>query len=399
MLPQNSKRLSFLVTMLCLVGIVTIFLVEAILRLTLPTLVSPELETTLCVFPPKTHRRFQAPPGVLPGINGPTIFSTNSLGIRGDETSAADQYRILCIGGSATECMYLDDSRTWPYLLQQCLSRRCGSHGKIWVGNIGKSGLNTVDHIIQVKRQVPSLPTSNCLLLLIGVNDCIATLMGSKCSVNAFDPEKREANLFFHVDDYIKNYKDFKTWPIRRTAIWSFARLTRNTFCRTPDYQDDEAAFYVTKRKTRASATRIIDHLPSLDLALQRYRINLVEIKRLADSMKVRLVLVTRPTMWRKDLDTFPASLLWIGGICNDQGNPQAYYSVGALAAAMELFNSTLIDFCNEAHVEFIDLASHVPESTSAFYDDCHFNDDGSIIISKIVCSYLQDSICRNTSN
>ena len=72
---------------------------------------------------------------VMPGISGRRKhFTINDRGIRGDAFSEDQQYRILAIGGSTTECFYQDDSEAWPYLLQERLS--AGLARKVWVGSL-----------------------------------------------------------------------------------------------------------------------------------------------------------------------------------------------------------------------------------------------------------------------
>ncbi len=326
----------------------------------------------------------------MPGIEGSTRFSTNSLGIRGDEISDTDHYRILCIGGSTTECIYLDDDTAWPALLDKYLNRTCGSHGKIWVGNTGRSALNTLDHIIQMKCQVPTLPRIDCVVLLIGINDCVQTLRGSP---DAFDPEKKQDKLFMNVGE-----NDFSARPIGQSAIGALPRLLRGIW-RSEGYQDYAAEFYVRERRQRASARRIVDTLPNLDFALKRYRHSLRRIKQIADTRHWRLVLMTQPTMWKEGLTNEEKALLWLGDVRDSQGKTRAYYSVAALGRAMDLFNSTLGDFCAVANIECIDLADQVPKSTKAFYDDCHFNEAGARVVAKLICDHLGESICSHISN
>jgi hypothetical protein len=51
---------------------------------------------------------FKPDPALLPGISGDSRFDVDSDGIRGDEMPRGDAYRILAVGGSTTECLYLD---------------------------------------------------------------------------------------------------------------------------------------------------------------------------------------------------------------------------------------------------------------------------------------------------
>src|SRR5437867_3747247 len=62
---------------------------------------------------------------ILPGIVGQTHFTTESHGLRYPREIAVPKpsgtYRIFCVGGSTTECTYLDDEAAWPARVEQAL--------------------------------------------------------------------------------------------------------------------------------------------------------------------------------------------------------------------------------------------------------------------------------------
>ena len=130
-------------------------------------LVSSQGGPDINVWPPHLNIVFRPDPDILPGVQGDARFVINSSGIRGDELADDQNYRILAIGGSTTECAYLDQGETWPYLLQNRLARVMGQ--KVWVGNVGKSGMNTRDHILHTKYLLPQFPKIDAVLLLVGV--------------------------------------------------------------------------------------------------------------------------------------------------------------------------------------------------------------------------------------
>ena len=75
------------------------------------------------VWPPGLGYTFRPSPEIMPGIEGDSRFSINDDGLRGYPLSNGEAYRILAIGGSTTECLYLDDAEAWPYLWQTILRR------------------------------------------------------------------------------------------------------------------------------------------------------------------------------------------------------------------------------------------------------------------------------------
>ena len=62
------------------------------------------------VWPPNLEETFHPAHEAAPGIAGPSRVTINPLGIRGDDFSARNRYRLLAVGGSTTLSIYLDDS-------------------------------------------------------------------------------------------------------------------------------------------------------------------------------------------------------------------------------------------------------------------------------------------------
>lgn len=89
----------------------------------------------------------------LRGVSRNGRHSTNAWGLRGDAPPPPDagSYRIITVGGSTTQCFYLDDHKTWPYLLQMKLRRG-------WVEDV-------------VARIRP-----DAIIVLAGINDLLYSL-------------------------------------------------------------------------------------------------------------------------------------------------------------------------------------------------------------------------------
>jgi len=96
-------------------------------------------------------------------------YSRNSLGFRGPEPtdSISRLNSIITIGGSTTECRFLSDSLTWPYLLSKALK---DSIPGLWVNNAGIDGHSTFGHLHLLREYVLKLKPKY-ILFLTGVND------------------------------------------------------------------------------------------------------------------------------------------------------------------------------------------------------------------------------------
>jgi len=109
-----------------------------------------------------------------------------------------------------------------------------------------------------------------------------------------------------------------------------------------------------------------------------------------AEARHARTIFMTQPAMWKPDLPKELSDLLLFGGVGpSHRESGHEYYSVEALFEGMRMYNETLIAICRARNVECVDLASLLPQDTTVFYDDCHFNDSGSRRVATILAEYI----------
>lgn len=336
------------------------------------------------VWAPNYEASFQPIPEVLVGIHGESRVKANSQGIRGDELGPDAGLRILAIGGSTTECLYLDQSETWPARLQEDLAQTLPGH-RVWVGNAGRSGLNTREHIFQLRHLLVELPDLDAVVFLIGINDLGLKLRQDtehdphELDRPGADREYMNRAFALHPDRDVAWYK--------RTAIYHIARRIK---WRLDDSQTDavdtEGRLYQTWRQQRIQATNIRTELPDLTDALDEYQRNVNELIDIGESHGVRLIFLTQPTTWKAGLAKDIEALMTGGrGRSEDE-----FYAVDALAKGIELYNQKLIEVCKARGVEYFDIASLLPKDASIFFDDSHYNESGAEKFASVLADYLQ---------
>ena len=350
-------------------------------------------DTRYYVFPPNLHRAFKPMPYAMPGIEGISRFITNSQGIRGDEFLADDAYEILTVGGSTTACVYLDQSECWPYLLQQKLNQDQHQH-KVWVGSVGKSGLNTQHHVVQMKYLLNQYPNIDAVTVLVGINDFLVRLAkGENYDPHFLDRPGAEDELVSTIFARFPERKQ-RTLPwYKRTALWRVAKaiktgktlwhLERNLTHRE-NVEDEAGRWYVEERKKRRLAALKKD-LPPLTSALEEYSRNINTLIQLARDRSIRIIFLTQPSMWKPGLSKESSNLCWMGASHYEK----EYYSIEALATGMKMYNRTLLKVCKAQQIECLDLASLLPRDTSSFYDDAHFNERGAEKVAGILAHYM----------
>jgi len=362
------------------VSLLSVFLLgEIILRSLLPS------QDRFYVWQPNFKVTLQPDPQLIPGISGPAVFSTNSDGFRGDEFADEHTRRILAIGGSTTECLYLDDTEAWPYLLQKRLSESGGV--PVWIGNAGRAGRNSRDHLLQLKYLLPQYPAIDTVIILIGSND-----LHIRISDRNYDPQTTMKPTF--EKDYMRRAfaiipSDKPPYHYTRLGWWRVLKKFKNVYLdKAADvpFMDTTGGSFASWRQFRRNAEEIVDDVPDLASALGEYRRNLNSVIDIAQSRSIRLILMTQPTIWRRDLPEEETEMLWGGGVDKFQlGLGKKYYSPSSLAAAMKQYNDLLLDVCSDRGIDCIDLANELPKDKTVFYDDVHFNESGAKQVAEIL--------------
>jgi lysophospholipase L1-like esterase len=377
------KQYLFNIFLHCIFIVATLLICEVVLRFALPT--------GYYIWQPHRKKIFKPRPGIMPGISGESRFAINSLGIRGDELRPADTYRILAMGDSTAECLYLDQSETWPYLIQRTLNENTPNQN-VWVGNAGRSGFTTRHHIMAMRYLPLREMKIDTVILLIGLSD-----LGLRLAHNEhYDPNflakpKAEEILVAQTfsGGYFINPNDSF---FKKTFIWKVLKK-KGTLLVQPaqgNVQDVAGEMVITRRKQRQSAKEIRNKLPDLSSGLREYATNINKIIDMAKEKSVRLIFMTQPTMWKHGLSDKLKAFLGGGGAGDAQnGNGKAYYSLEALEKGIEKYNHTLLKICRVRLVECIDLSSMLEKDTSVFYDDAHFNGSGARKVARVLSDYI----------
>lgn len=363
----------------------TLLLAEGLLRLIYPD------TQQLYVWQPNLQHTFYPDSAILNGIYGPSRFSINAQGFRGAVFTNNGTKKYLCIGGSTTECLYLDDTETWTALLQDSLNAKAGITAYT-MGSIGKSGCTTREHYIQLKYYVPQLGRVDGIIMMIGINDLMKRLSRDTLFENnfVFTPavEDSVVNTIF-----LKHSRSNGTTWWRSTALFQLLQgaLHKAQPVKWENVQDDKGEIYRQWRSYRQQAVNTIDTLPDLTAALKEYTRNLQLLYNTAQQQHLPLVLITQPVLYTDSLSLAAQRLLWMGGTGNfQQQGGSRYYSPCVLQQAMQLYNLQLKTFCaGKAGIKFIDLATALNGDTSVMYDDCHFTEYGARRVAAIISEQL----------
>lgn len=354
--------------------LLSLFIAEGVLRLIYP------VQANYYVWQPNLQHTFEPDTIVFSGVHGSSNFTINSEGYRG-KPFHAKLSNYLTLGGSTTECLYLDDKETWQALISDDI-----------IGSIGKSGCTTRENYIQLKYYVPQVANVYGVILMVGLNDMLKRLSRDTLFEPDFKFTPAVEDSFKHTIFLKTGRSAGKTWW-RRTAIFYALQQALHNAQKVEwqTVQDDRGEVYKTWRTKRQQAAAIIDTLPDLTAALNEYERNLALIYEQAKTQKLKLLLINQAALYKDTMSAYEQGLLWMGGKGDFQADGKhAYYSPRALNKALQLYNQRMKQFCKDKPgIIFIDLAAQLPRDTSVFYDDCHFNESGARKVAEIVVHHL----------
>ena len=339
---------------------VSLILAELILRIVLPS----------SIFHPSLDLRPNIRLEIVndtPGVTAISYHTTNSLGLRGEEPPENwDEYfTIITVGGSTTHCFYMDDQKTWPHHLQENLRAFIDN---AWVGNGGLIGNSTRGHIVFMREVIPRL-NPDMVIVLCGINDL---------------------GLSFKPHLLLKGLP----WERASLGDWILAssRLVQ-VFSRWKQILFDDVTV-ITKNLPRQYCPVLLDSPEDqhpLDLrtrlpSLPEYESNIRTIIRQSRESNVKNVFLTQPLLmedneyWRNR----EGKSIYLG-------ESAVVYSGATVWKMLDIFNTELMQICQEEGVPCFDLANSLGHEDVFFIDDMHFSEAGTCEVAILVSRFLQE--------
>lgn len=284
----------------------------------------------------------------LKGLSLKSNYRINSLGLRGPEPSATF-LGVLCIGGTTTECVFLDDSKTWPSQLMASLNE-AKSNQAIWVANAGQGSLATGHHL-RFLEESPLTSQFDYVIFLTGLNDLLRSLRG-------LDSGDVSPPLF------------------DRLAVLELAQRVWNGHLGMGLISDSSGTKLTLFRRLQPHTKDYV--IPDLTAATAAYRRRLNELIDECRRRKITPVFLTQPVTGsvklRRRLDLAEAR------------------NVDLLAEMIDLYNAALIDVCASRNVEVVDLSS-MTGVDRYFCDHYNFSEAGAAEVARLVAEQLRAQI------
>ncbi|WP_422355827.1 SGNH/GDSL hydrolase family protein [Roseivirga pacifica] len=304
----------------------------------------------------------------LPGFKNydkQVTVTTNNLGFRYQKDlytnkKSDDEFRIFAIGGSTTECSFLNDGDDWPSLLaKQMNDVFLGKN--ISVINTGQSGHNISDHLHLVIQQLIHL-NPDLFIVYAGVNDLYASITKSTSQNKSTYPLKVRGELLLLTET-----------QIGRRLYYLVKGMNPNPYHITAETNQQNRAAIVSEM----AFTNFPEEL-NFDYSLN----GLEALIGICKALNIKLVFLSQAVSWDEkdtDLDSWQTSIF---------GNVR--YREKDLRRAMDELNAHNISLCNKHNIPYINMQQELTPNSDNFFDDMHLNYQGSNNLSQVLLQFFE---------
>ncbi len=338
--------------------------------------------------------------GLYPGADKVKL-RTSSLGLIEPQPGAQDRAkpRVLFLGGSTTESLYLPEAQRWVAQL----SWNAGIHAF----NGGQSGANTLDKNFGFSSLTEKQVYFDLVVLMTSVNDFAWQMRFRK--INA---PFREENYFESLNAHYKsefeqdlNLLDRCGFSLalcemaRRTAAaWADrARAQRLSKITKGKEIGNVAVTYLTNIQVSEHPVELGDVQNEVDQSLAAYRDNAIRnlgrLKQSIDATGARFLVLSEPLSFSGSTESFHLDL---------RGNIQIGEKALSHRAAADLFdrlNAAYLEAARRVGAQTFDLASEMKVSSqemgTLFYDGMHYTPKGAHRVAALLAPVLKAAMAH----
>lgn len=304
-----------------------------------------------------------------PRLDSIIVNTRNAIGLRGPELpdASAKKLKILTVGGSTTECYFLNDDSTWP-------SRLSGDLGNdfhdVWLNNAGLSGHSSFGHIILVEDHLLNLKP-DIIIFLTGINDI-------ENDGPSFHDKLNTRGSFPDLAHYLYNSSEVVNLVVNIMRGFRAQRLINTT----DKFKPPVAKYYYPH------GDQLRKRVTAQQKYLGGYRARLQKLTDLCRSHSVLPVFMTQPLLYGPGIDS--VTNVNLAAIDLDNGtNGELFWQL------LGMYNDVVKEVAAKNVVPCIDLASMMPKNSWYYYDGAHFTNEGATLVAKIVAHQLSPVIAK----
>jgi lysophospholipase L1-like esterase len=305
------------------------------------------------------------------------VVRRNSLGFRGPEPPAnfARDLTIVTVGGSTTECLDLDDNKTWPHDLAVELQ----PHFKhLWLNNAGLSGNSTFGHYILMQDYLVKLKPK-VVLFLVGIND-----VGLH--------SERDFDERIHKPNYRSLERTLATLAVHSELAAVALNLYRFYFPKSSMINNQtvhqETAYHELPDFTVSAQKQAAILKDNQEHYLGDYKKRLERLVAICRQHNIIPVLVTQPVLYGTSVDPTTGVNLAHKFVATDMDGATAW-------KVLELYNDATRQVGREHGLLVLDLAREMPKDSRYFYDLMHYTNVGAKKVAGIIGAQLTPYLAK----
>ena len=289
---------------------------------------------------------------------------------------ANPDHKIIFIGGSTTECIYVKENNRFPYLVGQLIEEK--TNKLINSYNSGKSGNSAVHSLdVLLNKIIPMEP--DMVVIMHAINDYALLTYD-----HTYWPVGTTRSTIITIKDHLPKVK-------KETFIWHLKGLFRSIY---PNiyykiFLVKERILHPPKPKKPYDEWADRRHMVKdrdFDFMQKEFKWILQTLVTVSKTREILPVLITQANRFKDNPDEFilkSMNPLLSGGITYETFKKE-----------YDTFNEIIREVAKENEIPLIDLAKLVPQEKEYMYDSIHYNDTGS----KFVANIISEKLIETTS-
>ena len=269
---------------------------------------------------------------------------------------------IVFLGGSTTECRFVEEENRFPYrtglLLEHRLNLKINSYNAARSGN---HSLHSLDILLNKIAPIKS----DIAIMMHNIND-LSILLHEK---SYWNKSKSRSVIFDMNDEVVSNFFRIMRdrWiPNLAAAMRNFDRSLRSLWKSDSKANDEFAG-------TRGKPITV-----DKSAMVKQFEMNLQSFIYLCKARNIIPVLMTMSSRFKEKPDKIVADAVKESGL-----------EYGQFKDIFDAFNESIRQKAKENNIMVIDLAKMVPQEKEFLYDIVHHNDNGSIKSAEIISKQL----------
>ena len=340
------------------------------------------------VWPPRTRLEMRLDHAVFPDLDPRVRFDINADGERGG-TAPADEpglFRILAAGGSAVECYALDQTKTWPGVLERMLNEpdRLEILGapRVHVGNVGHSGVGSAELDRILECLLPQYRRLDAILIMVAASDVYHWL--EEGAPPARPPSAVPEDMLFACHPAHRF-----GWKPSRWALTEVARRLRRTWSSQVQVKKQAGSWFAAARRMRAEAKDVRTEMPDPSLMLSNFERYFTSLVRRAQAHADRVIIMRQP-WFEKDYTAEERARFWHGGA----GKPwkekvTCYFSLEVVNRLLSMVEARVVTVAEALGVPHLDLRPVLNGGLRHYYDHDHYTAAGAALVASTVATAL----------